>query len=176
MKKRGIWILIAFIAAAVLILILFSSSSSKGQIKIDAGNAVAKLQLAGGLFGKETISSGAEPAKVSARVHQPQRLSISMEQGSDTWQIDSSGPWGKLSTIKVNNNDTMVLKLGPPFFIKPGVGKSGSNVSINFAVIGQAGEQYQNVARKNNQAVPAPKATIVDETGNVLAEGRFEYG
>ena len=176
MKKINIWILIAVIAAAVLILILFSSSSSKGQIKIDAGNAVAKLQLAGGLFGKETISSGAEPAKVSARVHQPQRLSISMEQGSDTWQIDSSGPWGKLSTIKVNNNDTTVLKLGPPFFIKPGVGKSGSNVSINFAVIGQAGEQYQNVARKNNQAVPAPKAKIIDEAGNVLAEGRFEYG
>jgi hypothetical protein len=176
MKKRDIWISVAIIAAAVLILMLFSGSSGKGQIKIDAGDAVAELQLAGGLFSKATINSGAEPAKVTAQAHRPQQLSLSIKQGGDTWQIESSGPWGKLSTISVNNNETTVLKLGPPFLIKPGVRKSGSNVSIDFAIIGQASEQYQNVVRKNNRTVPAPKATIIDEAGNVLASGRFEYG
>jgi len=176
MKKRDIWISVAIIAAAVLILMLFSSSSSKGQIKIDAGGAIAELQLAGGLFSKATISSGAEPAKVSAQAHRPEQLSLSMKQGGDTWQIDSRGPWGKLSKISVNNNDTTALKLGPPFLIKPGVRKSGSNVSVDFAIIGQASEQYQNVVRKNNRAVPAPKAKIIDETGNVIASGKFEYG
>jgi hypothetical protein len=155
---------------------LFSGSSGKGQIKIDAGGAAAKLQLAGGLFSKATISSGAEPAKVSVRAHRPVQLSLSMKQGGDTWQIDSRGPWGKLSKISVNKNDTTVLKLGPPFLIKPGVRKSGSNVSIDFAIIGQASEQYQSVIRKNNRSVPAPKAKIIDETGNVLASGKFEYG
>jgi hypothetical protein len=176
MKKRDIWISVAFIAAAVLILMLFSGSSGKGQIKIDAGDAVAELQLAGGLFGKATINSGAEPAKVSVRAHRPEQLSLSMKQGGDTWQIDSRGPWGKLSTISVSNNDTTVLKLGPPFVIKPGVRRSGSNVSVDFAIIGQASEQYQNVVRKNNRMVSPPKAEIIDEAGNVLASGRFEYG
>jgi len=67
-----------------------------------------------------------------------------MQQGSDTWQIDSRGPWGDLSTIRVSNNNTS--------------------------------EQYQNFARKNNRSVPAAKAEIIDEAGNVLASGRFEYG
>ena len=176
MKKRDIWISVAIIAAAVLILMLFFGSSGKGQIKIDAGGAVAELQLAGGLFSKATISSGAEPATVSSQAHRPEQLSLSMKQGADTWRIDSSGPWGKLSKISVNNNETTVLRLGPPFLIKPGVRKSGSNVSVDFAIIGQAGEQYQSVVRKNNRTVPAPKAKIIDEAGNVLASGRFEYG
>ena len=178
MKNKNIWISVAIIiAAAVLILMLFSGSSSKGQIKVDAGDAIARLQLAGGLFSKATINSGAEPTKVSARAHRPEQLSLSMKQGGDMWQIDSRGPWGKLSTIKVrNNNETTVLKLGPPFLIKPGVRKSGSNVSIDFAIIGQASEQYQSVIKKNNRAVPAPKAKIIDETGNVIASGKFEYG
>ena len=176
MKKRDVWISVAIIAAAVLILMLFSGSSGKGQIKIDAGGAVAELQLVGGLFSKATINSGAEPTKVSAKAHRPVQLSLSMKQGSDTWQINSSGPWGKLSTITVKNNETSALKLGPPFLIKPGVRKSGSNVSVDFAITGQASEQYQNVVRKNNRTVPAPKAKIIDEAGNVLASGGFEYG
>lgn len=176
MKKRDVWISVAIIAAAVLILMLFSGSSGKGQIKIDAGDAVAELQLAGGLFSKATISSGAEPAKVTAQAHRPQQLSLSMKRGSDTWQIESSGPWGKLSTISVSNNETTVLRLGPPLLIKPGVRKSGSNVSVDFAIIGQASEQYQNVVRKNNRTVPPPKAEIIDEAGNQLASGGFEYG
>ena len=176
MKKRDIWISVAIIAAAVLILMLFSGSSGKGQIKIDAGDAIARLQLAGGLFSKAAISSGAEPAKVSARAHRPQHLSLSMKQGGDTWQIDSRGPWGRLSTISVNDNDTTVLKLGPPFLIKPGVRKSSSIVSINPSIIGRAGEHYSAAVTKNGKRLAPPTLKIVDETGNVLASGKFEYG
>jgi len=43
MKKRDVWISVAIIAAAVLILMLFSGSSGKGQMKIDAGDAIAEL-------------------------------------------------------------------------------------------------------------------------------------
>ena len=174
MKKRDIWISVAIIATAVLAFYFYSQG--KGRIKIDAGGAVATLQLRGGWLSKATISSGAEPATVSSRVHRPAQLSLSMKQDSNTWQIDSRGPWGDLSTIKVTNNNTTVLKLGSPFLIKPKVRKSGSNVSIDFAIIGQASEQYQNFARKNNRAVPAAKANIIDEAGNVFASGKFEYG
>jgi hypothetical protein len=174
MKKRDIWISVAIIAAAVLLLYLYSQG--KGRIKIDAGGAAATLQLRSSWLSKATISSGAEPTKVSARVHRPAQLSLSMKQGSNTWRLDSRGPWGDLSTIKVTNNNTTVLKLGPPFLIKPKVRKSGSNVSIDFAVIGQASEQYRNSIMQNNRRVPAPKLKIVDEAGTVLASGKFAYG
>ena len=176
MKKRALWILVAVIAAGALVLILVSNLSSKGRIKIDAGGAEAKLQLGGGLFSKAVISSGAGPTKVSARTYYPQSVSISMQQGSDTWQIDNRGPWGKSSTIEVKNNETTVLRLGPPFIVKPGINKSGSSVSINFSIFGQAGEKYQNYAKKNNSRVPAPKVRIIDETGKVIASGKFAYG
>jgi len=129
------------------------------------------LQLRSGWLTKATISSGAEPATVNARVHKPEWLKISMQQGSNTWRLDSRGPWGDLSTIKVTNNNTTVLKLGPLFLIKPKVRKSGSRVSIDFAIIGRAGEHYRNSRRSS-----APKLKIVDETGSVLATGKFEYG
>ena len=169
MKKRDIWISVAIIAAAFLL--LYSYSQGKGQIKIDAGGAIATLQLRSGWLSKATIRSETEATPVNARVHKPKHLSISMQQGSDTWRLDSRGPWGKLSIIKVSNNSTTVLKLGPPFLIKPKVRKSGSRVSIDFAIIGKAGEHYRNSRRSS-----APKLKIVDEAGNVLASGKFEYG
>ena len=174
MKKRDIWISVAIIAAAILLLFLYSQG--KGHIKIDAGGAVAELELAGGLFNTVTISSQAEPAKINIRTYRPKSLSISMQQGSDNWQINGTGPWGKLSKIRVTNNNTTALRLGPPFLIKPQVRKSGSSVSVNFTIIGEASEQYQNFARKNNRWVPAAKTKIIDEAGNVLASGIFEYG
>ena len=174
MKKRDILISLAIIAMAVMI--LFYYLQGKGKIKIDAGGAAAKLHLSGGLFGQTTINSEAEFTKVNVQPHRPKRLILLMKQDGNTWQIDSRGPWGKLSTIRVNNNETTALKLGPPFLIKPRVKEINSRVLIDFAIIGQAGEQYQNVISKNNRSVSAPKVKITDEAGNVLASGRFEYG
>lgn len=174
MKKREIWISVAIIAAAVLL--LYCYSLGKGQIKINAGGAAATLQLRSGWLGKTTIRSETEATPVNARVQRPEHLSLLMKQDSNTWRIDSRGPWGKLSTIKVKNNNTTVLKLGPPFLIKPKVRKSGSQISIDFAIVGQAGERYEKFALKGNRAVRKAKVRIVDETGNVIASGNFEYG
>ncbi|MCP4610334.1 MAG: hypothetical protein GY845_16610 [Planctomycetes bacterium] len=174
MKKRDIWISVAIIAAAVLL--LFVSSQRKGLIKIDAGGAVPTMRLSNGWLGNTMIDSAAQPSKVSARLHRPQWLKLSMQQGSDTWRLESRGPWGEMSTIRVKNNDTTVVKLGPPFQIKTKTHYTGTKVSIDFKLIGKAGEHYRNVISKNNKRPPAPKVTIIDEVGNVLASGKFEYG
>ena len=174
MKKKDIWISIAIIAAAALTLCLYWQR--KGFIKIDAGGANAELQLHSSWLRKATIISASEPSTISAQVHRPQHLSISMKQDNHTWQIDSRGPWGDLSRIKVKNNETTALRLGPPFLLKPRVNKSGSLLSIDFTIIGQAGEQYENFVRKNNQAMPGAKIKIVDEAGNVLVNDKFKYG
>ncbi len=117
MKKRDIWISVAIIAAAVLLLYLYSQG--KGRIKIDAGGAAATLQLRSSWLGKATISSRAEPTKVSSRVHRPAQLSLSMKQGSNTWRLDSRGPWGDLSYFKrpqVNIHLHVVFALEIPWY------------------------------------------------------------
>ena len=175
MKKRDIWISVAIIAAAVLL--LYSYSQGTGQIKIDAGGAEATLRVNRGWFSdRALIKSKDGPVMMRARIYRPQRLSISTKQDGNTWLLYSSGPWGDLSTIRVTNNNTTALKLGPPFLIKPSVSKSSSLVSINLSIIGLAGEHYGAAVTKNGKRLASPKLKIVDEAGNVLASGEFEYG
>ena len=176
MNKRTLWILVAVITAAMLVLILVSNSSSEGRIKIDAGGAEATLRLRGGWSNSALIKSKAEPVMLRAGIYKPVRLSISTKQNGDTWLLYSSGPWGELSTIKVRKDNTTVLELGQSFLIKPSVKKSSSLVSIGHSIIGRAGEQYSAAIAKNGKRLPTPKLKIVDEAGNVLASGRFEYG
>ena len=178
MKKKDIWISIAIISAAALVFCYYSLTNSlvKGSIKVDAGGATAVLQLRSIWFSQEKTTIGQEPATVNARIHKPERLSVSMGQEGHTWKMDSSGPWGNLSRIKVKNDKTTVVRLGPPFLIKPRVNKSGSYLSIDFAIIGQAGEQYQSFVKKDNRLITGAKLKIVDKAGNVLMNDRFKYG
>jgi len=174
MKRKYIWISIAIVATACLAFYFWPRQI--GYIKIDASGATATLQLRGGLFSKKTVTSGAQSAAVRAGLHDPQRLYLRREQNGDTWQIDSRGPWGKLARIKVEKNETTVLKLGPPLLIKPGVSSRGSQVLIDFSIIGQAEERYGNVITKNGRRASTPGLKIMDKAGNVLAAGKFEYG
>jgi len=174
MKKKDIFISLAIIGAAALT--LWVCLRTKGHVRIDAGGADAELQVQNGWFARATITSGEGPPEVGARVYNARRLSISTKQNGQTWQIECLGPWGNLSRIKVKNNETTELRLGPPFLVRPGISRRGSDVSIDYTIIGQAGEHYQSFATKDGGAMRGAKINIVDEAGNVLNSGRFEYG
>jgi len=174
MKKKDILISLAIIAASGLSLLYYSQR--KGFVGIDAGGAEALLHLNSTWPASAIIVSGNEPAAIGARIYRPQILRLSTVQDGHTWRIESRGPWANLSKIKVRNNEATAIRLGPPFLIKPEVKKNGSIISINYAIIGQAGEQYQNFITKNNRAVTGAKIKIVDETGNVIKSGSFKYG
>jgi len=174
MKKNDIWISLAIITAAGLVLLFYTQR--KGFVGIDAGGADAVLELNSSWIAQTTITSAVEPAKIGARIYRPQLLKLSMRRGGNTWRIESRGPWGDISKIKVRNKEATAIKLGPPFLIKPEVNKNGSILSIGYAVIGRAGEKYDNNVTKNNRAITGAKIKIVDETGNVLESGSFKYG
>jgi len=174
MKKRDISISIAVIAVSILL--LYSYLQGMGAIEVKAGGADVMLSLSSGLFRTATIQSGTSPAEIRARIHKPDSLRVSMQKDGKTWHIESNGPWGRMSTIKVKNGDTAVLELGPPFTIKPKVRNLGPGVAIDLRILGRAGEQYHNVIMQNGKRTAAPKLEIVDEKGNVLTTGRFEYG
>lgn len=175
MKKKDICISLVIIAAAILF--LFSYSRRKGQIEIDAGDADATLRVRRGwFFGEVLIKSQDWPVMMPARIYKPKRLSLLTKGDGDTWLFYSSGPWGTLSKIKVKNNETTVLKLGPPFQIRSNVHHSGPRVLIDFDIVGKAGEHYSSAVMRNNKRVPAPTVKIIDEAGSVLTSGTFEYG
>jgi hypothetical protein len=170
MKKKDIWISLAIIAASVFVIYYYTQR--EGYIEIDTGGANATLELRNSLFGNATISSDAGPTEVRAIPHRPKLLRITGMQGSPDFRLDSYGPWGELSKINVENNKTTVLRMGPPFVIKPTIHNSGSKTrTIDFTVTGQAGEQY-----RFNRSGPVPKIKIIDEQGNTLASGNFGFG
>jgi len=66
---------------------------------------------------------------------------------------------------------------GPPIVVRTDVQRAGPReVSIGLILEGQAGEPYRPVIKKNGQATAAPALRIVNETGQVVAQGNFAYG
>jgi len=174
MKKKDIWISLAIIVCSGLSVLYYTQR--KGYVGIDAGRADAVLQLKSIGFINTAINSSTKPSAIPTRIYRPKSLSLSMKQHGLTWRIESRGPWGEISKIKVRNNEATALKIGPPFLIKPKVRKNRSMFYIDFDIIGQAGEHYANLITKNNQVVTGAKIKIFDETGNILESGKFKYG
>jgi hypothetical protein len=172
MKTKSIWISIAIIIAALLAFHFFTRQ--EGRIKIDTDGV--EMQLRSGWFSKIRITSGADPATVNARVYRPRSISLAGQKGGNEWIINGFGPWGKLAKIKVKEDQTTVLKPGPPFNVKTNVRRRGQNLSIGLLVIGQAGEHYSAEVRTRRGSLPAPRLKIVDESGKVLVSDKFKFG
>lgn len=174
MKKKDILISLAIIACSIVV--LYHYTQRKGHIQIDAGGADATMQLRSSLFSNTTIRSDSGPVKVRAITQKPRHLKITAKHEGKNYQIDSDGPWGTLSKINVKKNDTTLLRCGPPFVIKTNVRNQKGQVLIDFDIKGQAGEQYRKYALKNNRTLSGAKLKIIDEEGNVLTTGKFQYG
>ena len=174
MKKKDILISLAIIGAAILA--AWVCLQGKGYVRIDAGGAAAELQLQNAWFTGTTITSGGRTTQTGARSYKARRLNILQKQNGQDWRIESVGPWGELSRIKVRRSETTELRLGPPFAVRPQVSRSGSVLSVGYSIVGQAGEQYRSFAARDGRAVPGAKITILDEAGNMLETGQFSYG
>lgn len=174
MKKKDIGISLAIIACSASLVYYYTQG--KGYIEIDTGGVDATLQLRNSFLGHVTVHSGVEPAEARAIIHRPRHLKMEIKRDGHNYQIDSDGPWGSLSKINLNKNKTTLLRFGPPFVIKPDVHNKGNHISIDFSILGQAGEQYRKYALKNNRRISGAKLKIIDEEGNVLENGKFRYG
>jgi hypothetical protein len=174
MKKKDILISLAIIAFSIGVVYYYIQG--KGYIETDIGGMDATIQIRNSFLGHETIRSDAEPVEVRAIIHKPRHLKITVKHEGHNYQIESNGPWGSLSKINVNKNKTTLLRFGPPFVIKPDIHNNKNHISIDFTILGQAGEQYRKYALKNNRRISGAKLKIIDEEGNVLENGKFQYG
>lgn len=94
---------------------------------------------------------------------------------------DAGTPWmlrssGGDQPFEVPADGTLALPIGPPLVTKVAVQQRERTVSVDLALVGQAGEQYAPGAMKGKERMPPPKLEIVDEAGKVLQTGQFEYG
>jgi hypothetical protein len=175
MKKRAIWISVAIIAAAILL--LYSYSQGTGYIKIEASGFETDLNLRG-RWGRKTISvSGSEPVEISAGIYKPERIVLRKTKDADKWWsiLSRRGLWGELAAINIVKGKTTVLKLGPPLEMRTDIQRSGQNATIGLSLIGRASEHWSPQVLTYDGPQTA-KLKIIDEAGKVLAADNFKYG
>ena len=144
MKKRDILISLAVIGASIVA--VWTCLQMKGQVRIDVVGAEAILQLKDGWLGQTAVTSRLQTSDLRTGVYNARRVTVSTEQNGQTWRIESLGPWGELSRIRIKRNETTTLRLGPPFLVKPQINRTGSVVSVGYSIVGQAGEHYRSFA------------------------------
>ncbi|GEM_PF-2119400 len=102
------------------------------------------------------------------------------DEAGVVWTLQGSGDTGKLGEIVIEPDKTVALKMGPPLKVKTEArqisGLFGRNRYVSMGLTGQAGESYSHGAYKNRWRLPPPKLKILDESGQVMANGQFEYG
>ena len=168
-------IILTCLGAAIVVIgaLLFVQSRHTGYVEVEGEGITVQLQK--GWIRTVTVKSGTEPTELSVGRYKLQSVEVVKKQGNDTWRIHSFRPLR--NKVNVRKAETTVVKLGPPFVVKPFVyNKRGGVVSIDFTVVGQAGEYYQRSAKKNTRSTELPSVSIIDEAGETLASGKFQYG
>jgi hypothetical protein len=171
--KKNILIILAVVITALVGMLVYNSTQA-GFIKIDASNTTVTLKGPWGSIVR--VGPDREPVKARAGLYRPRRAEIAKQNNGDKWQISSYSPWQKLGKIEVIKDQTTTIKPGEPLLVKANVSPTSNRISIGFSIVGQAGELYSPQVKKNNREVPVPKLKIVDQDGNILASGKFEYG
>ena len=178
MKKQNVLVLVA------LIMVVAGIASSvfirgKGFIRIETPGV--DLRLRSGWFGTTTAYSASGPVEVRAGIYHPVQATIRLKKDNgeegQLWFLSSrGGPWGRLAMIRVDKGQTVSLRLGPPITLHADVQRQGSTVLVGLSLVGQAGEHWSPRVMTSQGQAPAPAVQIVDESGKVLASGRFAYG
>lgn len=92
------------------------------------------------------------------------------DEGGNTWILT-------LASGQPSNAAADSAQAEPLITVKADVQRRGANeAAIGLVLAGAGGERYQPVVTKNGVRLPAPGLRIVDEQGEMLAEGKFQYG
>ena len=170
-------IVIPLIIVVVIGLVIFYYLQQTGYVKLETSGVTVSLCGLHGIFWKKPqIGPSTNPVKTNVGQYLALSGNLSSHAGSDKWQVSFYGAQNPSSRITVSKGQTTTIKFGPPLYLKSEVKPTGRQVSIGLSITGQSGERYNPRVIKNGSVIEAPKLQIIDQSGNVLASGKFEYG
>jgi hypothetical protein len=181
MKKLLILVAIALLIIALLAIRPLLRGT--GQVATDTPGIELLLH---GPFGlSTTLGPDTEPRSLRAGVHTPARLSRTHERqtvsengaaATEIWQVSSNGPWGRLSAIDVHKGETTIVRFPAPLAVKIDTSFTRGQASFALQIVGPYDEQYSPLIKRNGKTTGKPKLRIIDERGDELHAGSFEYG
>jgi len=80
-----------------------------------------------------------------------------------------------MEPIEVRAGETAQMKFGPPYKLALSVYHMPGEARFAMSIQGETGETVSSLS-VNGRRPPKPKLTITDQSGEVVAEGDFEYG
>ena len=179
MKKISL-VMVAVLAMAAMT--VQSASKPTGNIKVPVG-----LMLELKIDGKPVLVPSGRECPMPAGTYTPATLTAQAASNggkgkAEIWSIKSTASFGNLKSIEIAEGATSTIDAGPPLTLTAVVGRvantaKGKEVSIGLAIVGKAGEQYSaSTLKKGMTVAPKPQFQILDDKGNVLSQGAFEYG
>jgi len=157
------------------------SAANGGKLKVVTPGMILNLMV----FGQKAAIPANKEVSLPPGEYKPAGIELYAREMDNKgkivlWKLTSSGPFGKLATIRVAEGQTTEVEGGEPITVKAScsIQAQGTTKSlyIGLAYIGKSGEIYSPVVYRGAMQVPAPKLQIVDESGKVLNTASFEYG
>ena len=143
---------------------------------LDLGDAWVDVELWSD-SGIHTLRTGKAPWRLPAGTYSAVTLELwTRGEAGKEWRLSSARSPGDMEAFTIEPNATTSFRAGPPLTDRVTVTGGGGMVSIQLAVVGQAGEEYEVGASCGPDQQPAPQFRILDEAGNVLLSDKFEYG
>lgn len=100
---------------------------------------------------------------------------VGKDESGATWVASGSLSSRGREPISVKANSTQTLELGPPFKASVTVKSTGrGSATLDMSLKGCDGNQY-TISKKGGRGEP-PSFQVLSKTGEVLWQGRFEYG
>ena len=94
----------------------------------------------------------------------------------ERWRIAGQGN-STTPVLQVNPGGTTALTFGPPLTASLTVRRQGSSFDLGLDIRGQASEIYPvNEFRQGGGQAAPPQFVVRDESGEIVARGRFKYG
>ena len=92
------------------------------------------------------------------------------------WRAVASGDW-RQPPLVVRADETAVAPDGAPLVASLTASKRSRSYQFGFKIEGKGGETYSaRSVTRDGKSVPEPRVQIQDESGEVVATGKFEYG
>jgi len=143
---------------------------------LDLGGADVKLKLWSDAA-EQYISGSEKECQLPAGRYAALSIEINKDDATgNRWTLTSYVETGALRNFEIFVGEKTSFKVGTPLQIKTTAQRRDDTISIGLELEGQAGERYRADVRKNSRRGPAPLFRLVDEAGNVIEQGRFEYG
>ena len=107
------------------------------------------------------------------------RLTRKDAQGTE-WTIQSTGEVGKLKDFEIREGRVTAFRPASPLRVRtearPAISFFGRRVSIGLSITDDANVEYSAAVQKGGVRASAPSLKVLDESGKVLASGKFEFG